>query len=775
MSNVLADEKRQQILALGRLGWSLRRIEQTTGVRRETASGYLKAAGLGVRGRGRPRSRPAKPAISSVVSTDSHAAHPVTTGAVSTAPTTPLRPGRAPSASACEPYRELIVEALGRGRNAMAIWQDLVDDYGFGARYASVRRFVARLRDQPAVEARVVITTAPGEEAQVDYGDGPMVRDRATGKHRRTRLFVLTLGYSRKAIRFLVWRSSAQVWAELHERAFRRLGGTVRVVVLDNLKEGVLTPDVYDPTLNPLYRDVLAHYGAVALPCRVGDPDRKGKVEAGVGHAKKTPLRGLRFERLAEAQAYLDRWETRWADTRIHGTTKRQVAAMFAEERPALGPLPLEPFRYYQYGQRTVHLDGCVEVAAAYYGAPPGWIGRRVHVQWNAAQVIRRRASSSASICASRAAGIGSRTPTARPGPRSRRWRCWPRASGPARRSARSATTSIGTTAPPGSAASSASWRSPRNMAPLSWKTPPPPRSTSASPPTASCGAISTGPPLVAPGRPAHPATHALSRSHRSQNRRPVMNLVELDQALRKLRLSGMADTLDTRLQHAQTEPLAPIDLVSALVTDELQRRQDRLLARRHKQAGFRDPDRALDSFDFTFNKKMNRALVYDLATARFIAQREDALLLGPPGTGKSHLAQAIGRAAIHQGYRVLYREAHTLLEELAEATLADTRKAYLTELTRVPLLIIDDLGMRKLPHTAAEDLLELIMRRYERASTLLTSNRPVDDWGKLLGDTAAVTALLDRLLHHAHVLKCGPRSWRTKVTTTLRSEGAVR
>ena len=253
------------------------------------------------------------------------------------------------------------------------------------------------------------------------------------------------------------------------------------------------------------------------------------------------------------------------------------------------------------------------------------------------------------------------------------------------------------------------------------------------------------------------------------------MNLVELDQALRKLRLSGMADTLDTRLQHAQTEPLAPIDLVSALVTDELQRRQDRLLARRHKQARFRDPDRSLDRFDFTFNKKMNRALVFELATARFIAQREDALFLGPPGTGKSHLAQAIGRAAIQQGYRVLYREAHTFLEELAEATLADTRKAYLTELTRVPLLIIDDLGMRKLPHTAAEDLLELVMRRYERASTLLTSNRPVEDWGKLLGDTAAVTALLDRLLHHAHVLKCGPRSWRTKVTTALRSEGTVR
>ena len=387
MSNVLAEEKRQQVLALGRLGWSLRRIEHATGVRRETASGYLKAAGLVVQGRGRPRTRPSKPAISVEVPTDSSAALAAGTGTGAATAVARDRPGRAPRASACEPYRELVVAALGRGRNAMAIWQDLVDDHGFPAAYASVRRFVATLRQQPAVEARAVITTAPGEEGQADYGDGPMVRDPASGKYRRTRLFVLTLGYSRKAVRLLVHRSSAQVWAELHERAFRRLGGTVRVIVLDNLKEGVLTPDIYDPTLNPLYRDVLAHYGVVALPCRVGDPDRKGKVEAGVGHAKKTPLRGLRFERLDDAQAYLDRWERRWADTRIHGTTKRQVAAMFAEERPALGPLPLEPFRYYQYGQRTVHLDGCVEVASAYYSAPPGWIGRRVHVQWNAVHV----------------------------------------------------------------------------------------------------------------------------------------------------------------------------------------------------------------------------------------------------------------------------------------------------------------------------------------------------------------------------------------------------
>ena len=134
------------------------------------------------------------------------------------------------------------------------------------------------------------------------------------------------------------------------------------------------------------------------------------------------------------------------------------------------------------------------------------------------------------------------------------------------------------------------------------------------------------------------------------------------------------------------------------------------------------------------------------------------------PGTGKSHLAQAIGVAVIQQGHRVLYREAHTLVDELADAQLAGIRKATLAHLTAVPLLIVDDLGMRKLPATAAEDLLEIVMRRYERASTLLTSNRPVEDWGKLPGDTAAVTALLDRLLHHAHVLTCGPRSWRTRL-----------
>jgi DNA replication protein DnaC len=245
------------------------------------------------------------------------------------------------------------------------------------------------------------------------------------------------------------------------------------------------------------------------------------------------------------------------------------------------------------------------------------------------------------------------------------------------------------------------------------------------------------------------------------------MNLIELQHALRQLRLGGIATVLETRLRQAQAEAMVPIDLISCLINDELTRRSDRLLERRRKQAAFRDPQKTLDHFDFNFNPKMNRSLVFDLATCAFIGKREDALFLGPGGTGKSHLAQAIGQAAIQQGYRVLYREAHVLLDELAEAVVDGTRKEYMETLSTVPLLIIDDFGMRKLPLTAAEDLLEIVMRRYERVSTLLTSNRPVEDWGKLLSDVAAVSAMLDRMLHHGHVLKCGPRSWRTKTAAT--------
>jgi DNA replication protein DnaC len=245
------------------------------------------------------------------------------------------------------------------------------------------------------------------------------------------------------------------------------------------------------------------------------------------------------------------------------------------------------------------------------------------------------------------------------------------------------------------------------------------------------------------------------------------VNIPEMQRTLRSLRLGRMSEVVETRIIEAQSARLSHADFLSMLIGDELQKRADRLLSRRIRAAEFRDAGKTLDTFDFDFNKKMNRREIFELATCGFLAKHEDILLLGPPGTGKSHLCQAIGHAAITHGHRVVYREAHTLIEQLADAALDGTRREVINKLATADLLIIDDLGMRKLPQNAAEELLELCMRRYERGSTIITSNRPVEDWSKLLGDTAAVTAMLDRMLHHGHVIKCGPRPFRTRQHTS--------
>lgn len=233
----------------------------------------------------------------------------------------------------------------------------------------------------------------------------------------------------------------------------------------------------------------------------------------------------------------------------------------------------------------------------------------------------------------------------------------------------------------------------------------------------------------------------------------------ELNRSLRQLRLGGMADALPIRSQQARAENLGPMDFLALLVHDELQRRRDRLLQRRIKEAGFRD-QRTLDSFDWKFNA-MDRSLIFELASGRFIEQHEDVLLLGNAGVGKSHIAQGIGMAAIHAGFSVLYREAHVLFEDLMLAHATGERAHVIGAYSEIPLLIVDDLGMRKLPASAAEDLLEIVMRRYERASTILTSNRPIDDWPKLFGDTPAVAAFLDRLMHHSHLIEIRGKSYR--------------
>jgi transposase len=271
--------------------------------------------------------------------------------------------------SGCEPYRAWIEAQVTLGRNATSIFQDLVEAHGFAHRYNSVKRFVARLR-VCAPERFDVLEFLPGEEAQVDYGQGAPTLYRP-GKYRRPYLFVMTLKYSGKSFRKVVWKTDQETWARLHEQAFRALGGCAQYVVLDNLKEGVIRPDLYAPELNPVYAAMLAHYAVVADPCRVRDPNRKGTVENAIGHTQGTALKGRRFESIEEQNAWLAHWEERWAAPRIHGRKKRQVLEMYREELPHLRALPVEGFRYFRQVKRTVDDGALVQVDGSYYAALP--------------------------------------------------------------------------------------------------------------------------------------------------------------------------------------------------------------------------------------------------------------------------------------------------------------------------------------------------------------------------------------------------------------------
>lgn len=282
--------------------------------------------------------------------------------------------------SACEPHREWIEAQVRLGRNAVAIYQELVDTRGFAHAYNSVKRFCGGLRrEEPEQFDRLEF--APAEECQVDYGEGAPTRHPRTGKYRKPRLFVMTLCYSRRSFRQVVWKSSTETWARLHEQAFRYFSGSTKNVCLDNLKEGVLKPDIYEPELNPVYAAMLAHYSCFADPARVRDPDRKGRVENAIQHTQSTALKGKRFESIDEQNAFLMDWEERWAAPRIHGRAKRQVEAMFQEEKPYLTPLPLEHFRYFKEETRTVQDDRTVQVDDSWYAARPARIGSEVIVR----------------------------------------------------------------------------------------------------------------------------------------------------------------------------------------------------------------------------------------------------------------------------------------------------------------------------------------------------------------------------------------------------------
>ncbi len=376
--NVLKPDKKATIITLLKNGISQREISRKTKIHRKTVRRYANESGL----------FPANPDLDSKYPTE---------GKVATGPDCiisqnppPWPPGISVSKeekraiplharSACEPHRGWIQDQVRLGRNAVAIYQDLVERFGFTNKYNSVKRFVRGLKkEDPKQFDRLEFL--PGEEAQVDYGKGARTLH-STGRYRKPRLFVMTLKYSRRSFRKVVWRSSKETWAKLHEQAFRYFGGCTQYVVLDNLKEGVIKPDIYEPELNAVYAAMLDHYEVVADPARVRDPNRKGTVENAIQHTQDTALKGRTFESIERQNEWLIHWEKRWAAQRIHGRTKRQVEEMFQEEKPYLKQLPLTSFRYFSQETRTVWDDGAIQVGKSYYSALPAPLYKKVIVR----------------------------------------------------------------------------------------------------------------------------------------------------------------------------------------------------------------------------------------------------------------------------------------------------------------------------------------------------------------------------------------------------------
>jgi transposase/5S rRNA maturation endonuclease (ribonuclease M5) len=369
--NVLKPNLKTTVITLLEKGISQREINRKTGINRKTIRRY---AHLYHQASSEDAEHSNYPTLEKVA-TDS---------SVLAVQNTPPRPPVVKEAhrktfSACEAHRRWIEEQLRLGRNAMSIYQDLVELFGFTHRYNSVKRFVRRLKQKdPHQFDRLEFR--PGEEAQVDYGTGaPTLHD--NGKYRRPRLFVMVLKYSGRAFRKVVWKSSKETWCRLHEEAFRYFGGCPDYVALDNLKEGVIKPDIYDPELNALYAAMLSHYDVTADPARVKDPNRKGTVENGVKYTQNTGLKGRKFDNIEVQNDWLRHWEKRWASCRIHGRAKRQVEEMYKEERPYLQPLPLSPFVYFHQETRTVYDDGTIQLDNCYYAANPAPLHSKVVVR----------------------------------------------------------------------------------------------------------------------------------------------------------------------------------------------------------------------------------------------------------------------------------------------------------------------------------------------------------------------------------------------------------
>jgi len=377
MANRIKVAVSQTILTLHEQGWSFRRIARTLGIHRETVSRYV---------RGQMAKPASNPAPGSEGQQEPKPASNPTLGSEGTdrpKPANPTPDNSGPKSS-CDPYRDEIEAKLRQGLSGQRIWQDLAFEREFLGSYSSVKRFIRKLGKSRTLPFRRM-ETLPGQEAQVDFGRGaPVIRD---GKRRYPWVFRIVLSYSRKAYSEAVWRQDTESFLRCLENAFRAFGGVPRTLVPDNLKAAVLQADWYDPELNPKIEEFCRHYGCVLLPTKPATPRHKGKVERGVGYVSSNALKGRVFGSLQEENEALQWWESHVADPRIHGTTRKQVRALFQEERPRLLPLPPGDFPCFHEAQRAVHRDAHIEVDKAYYSVPPEYLGHTVWVRWDAKMV----------------------------------------------------------------------------------------------------------------------------------------------------------------------------------------------------------------------------------------------------------------------------------------------------------------------------------------------------------------------------------------------------
>ena len=363
MANRLKMAQQKAIEVLHDKGWSQRRIARELGVNRETVGRYVRRSeqrsGLG---------EDSKPAISIPGSEGSKPAISIA--------------GSIGRQSLCEPFRKAIIGWLDQGLSAQRIWQDLTVEHGFEGSYQSVQRFVRRLRATTPLPFRR-LECEPGQEAQIDFGTGAPVIG-ADGKRRRTHVFRIVLSHSRKAYSEAVYRQTTEAFIRCIENAFLHFGGVPSTLITDNLKAAVKKADWFDPELNPKIQSFCEHYGTVLLPTKPRMPRHKGKVERGIAYVQDNALKGRRFQSLEEQNRHLRHWESTIADTRIHGTTRKQVGKLFQEiERVTLRPLPVERFPLFQEAERSVHRDAHIEVEKAYYSVPPEYLHRRVWVRWD--------------------------------------------------------------------------------------------------------------------------------------------------------------------------------------------------------------------------------------------------------------------------------------------------------------------------------------------------------------------------------------------------------